>query len=357
MRHSKTSAFQWQYHAASYCAILMIGIIFFNLLFESPHPTGIAGRPRDQVTRVIFDCFLYHSESYMLYLHLLTLAGHVDKFVIGYSNESFATRNVSSVSYAPFEKEIMSFKKSIHFLHIDFTILPLSQSKYRNETSWQREATARNHLIDGVRHFNPAATDLVLLCDVDEIVTREAIEMVREQPPQHYYNLHGLLFHYSFRWMVGEWDRPMVIRYGSIEAPLDDYKFYPFLTILPGVLHYHCSFCFPTMAGILKKLASFSHTEYSGGKFGEPAYVYARIACGFGVIPKRWAMPEVLTPVDFNADAIYLPEDPRLEFFRYRIGFTDLDRHNLTVRKVKEFVPKKCRTEFGKNLYKIVKLA
>jgi hypothetical protein len=289
----------------------------------------------------------------MLYLHLATLSGYVDHFILGFSNQSFTNRGFSTLSYEPFEKEIMEFSESIYLLYIDLNKLPLTHSMFLNETVWKREAAARNHLLEGVKHFNPGPDDLILLCDVDEIVTRSAVSLIRYRPPSHYYNLYGYLFHYSYRWRVGEWERPMVIRYGSMRLPLDDYKFLPFRKELPGVLHYHCSYCFPTMKGIIKKLQSYSHTEYSGGDFTNPNYIYGRIACGYGIIPPRYQMPETLRPVDFDGERIFLPDDPRLAFYKMRIGFVDLDEFGLNLSEVKRLMPRGCRLSFGKRLQNI----
>jgi hypothetical protein len=283
----------------------------------------------------------------MLYLHLLTLGKHIDFFIIGHSNISFTNRENSPATYTPFEEEISKFHKKIVFVYVDFNVIPLAQSKYRNGTAWSREATMRNHLIEGVKRCDPAPDDLVILCDVDEIITRAAIALILARPPIHYYNLRGTLFHYSFRWQVGEWVRPMVIRYGSLIAPLDDYKFMPFLTALPGILHYHCSFCFPHMADIFTKLKSFSHTEYSEGKFQDPNYVYARIACGYGVLPARWNMPERLKLVDFDSKAIFLPKDRRFDFLKSRIGFRDLADFKITHSGVNNYLPPNCTLKLG----------
>jgi hypothetical protein len=278
----------------------------------------------------------------MLYLHLLTLHKSVDYFVIAYSNQSFTNLLYSAVTFDPFEEEIRSFSNQTHFIYVDFTTLPLAESKWENGTAWRREATARNHLIEGVKQLKPEPDDIVLLCDVDELVTRNAIALVRRRPPVHYYNLQGLLFHYSFRWRVAEWERPLVIRYGSIQHPLDDYKFVPFLFPLSGVLHYHCSFCFPRMADVIRKLQSFSHTEYSQGRFRDPNYIYARIACGYGVLPPRWKMPEQLTLVDFNAKEIFLPNDARFDFMIYRIGFQDIPNFIFNRTAIREYMPENC---------------
>jgi hypothetical protein len=278
----------------------------------------------------------------MLYLHLLTLSGHVDKFVIGYSNYSFANDRYSPLSFFPFEREILSYSESMVFVYVDFHSTPLSASRYRNGTAWRREATARNRLIDGVRSLDPGPNDLVLLCDVDEIVTREAVRLIKRRPPVHYYNVRGLLFHYTFRWEVGEWERPLVIRYGAIDAPLDDYKFAPFVFALPGVLHFHCSFCAPNISEVLWKLRSFSHMEYSEGRFQDPNYVYARIACGYGLLPTRWKMPERLKLVEFRKEKIWMPEDGRFDFLKRRIGFQDLSEFSLNVSAIRKYMPKKC---------------
>jgi hypothetical protein len=283
----------------------------------------------------------------MLYLHLLTLADSIDQFVIGHSNLTFTNQPTSPMSLSPFDKEISAFSNQILFIFIPLANLPLSHSKWRDELAWKREATARNFLLEGVKQLNPQPDDLILLCDVDEIVTAAAIELVRHQPPAHYYNLFGVLYHYSYRWVVGDWERPLIIRFGSVQAPLDDYKFMPFLFPLPGVLHHHCSFCFPRMSEVLKKLKSFSHTEFSEGRFRDPNYVYARIACGFGVLPPQYKMPEQLKLVEFNAGEVFLPKDPRFDFLRQRIGFIDLADFALNRSLMESYRPKTCNVSFA----------
>jgi hypothetical protein len=260
------------------------------------------------------------------------------------------------VSFDPFKAEIMAFRSQIDFVFIDLEHLPLAESKYRNLTAWKREATARNYLLEGVKHLGPKPADLIMLCDVDEIVTRPAIELIRSSPPTHYYNLCGPLSHYTYRWKVGDWLRPLVVRYDALEGPLDDYKFKPFLCSLPGILHYHCSFCFPRIADIITKLHSFSHTEYSGRKFTDPNYIFARITCGYGVLPKRWRMPERLRAVDFRPNLVYLPDDPRFAWMRAKIGFEDLANFTFDQSKMKNYMPRSCKPHWTGKHIKIEKV-
>jgi hypothetical protein len=289
----------------------------------------------------------------MLYVRLATLAGHVDVFVVGHANVSFSGGAAAPLSLAPFAREFRALRACVHIHINDMRALPRARSRYRDAAPWGREATARNALLDGVRRFAPAGRDLILLCDVDEVPTRAALAAVRADPPAHYYNLCGDLFHYSYRWRVGRWLRPLVIRYGALARPLDDYKFEPFRCTLPGVMHNHCSFCFPTLAEIARKLRSFSHVEYAGGNFSDPNYIIARILCGYGVLPERWRMPERLTLTEFDPDRIFLPSDPRLRFLSQRIGFTDLGSYRWDQRAIRRFFPPPCAATFRRKNIRI----
>jgi beta-1,4-mannosyl-glycoprotein beta-1,4-N-acetylglucosaminyltransferase len=286
----------------------------------------------------------------MLYVHLSTLSEYVDRFVIGHCNVTFTNQPTTGMTLSPFEKEIMSYSDQILFWFIDLPSLPLATSKWRDEPAWRREATARNFLIEGVKQFHPFRQDLVLLTDVDELVTRRAIDFVRRDPPGHYYNLYGRLYHYSFRWVVGEWERPMVIRFGAFRMPLDDYKFVKFIRRFPEDLHHHCSFCFPRVSDVVGKLVSFSHTEFSQGKFRDPNYVLARIFCGYGVLPPQWKMPEVLKPVEFDANDIFVPDDPRVAFLKQRVGFQDLDSLHLNRSLFDLYRPPNCTYDFASGI-------
>jgi hypothetical protein len=102
------------------------------------------------------------------------------------------------------------------------------------------------------------------------------------------------------------------------------------------------------MQEVLRKLGSFSHTEFSEGKYRNPNYVYARIACGYGVLPNQWKMPERLTLVNFDSRAVFLPNDLRFDFLRQRIGFRDLGDLNLTGSQVRSYQPQECNVTIGR---------
>jgi hypothetical protein len=96
------------------------------------------------------------------------------------------------------------------------------------------------------------------------------------------------------------------------------------------------------MADIFTKLRSFSHSEYSEGQYADPNYIYARIACGYGVLPERWQMPEKLQLTKFDSRIIFVPDDPRFDFLKARIGFRDLDEFPLSKVEIMGHVPPGC---------------
>jgi hypothetical protein len=235
------------------------------------------------------------------------------------------------------------------WLRVDLLSLPLAMSRFPRQQQWNREATARNYLIEGVKLLSPKPRDIILLCDVDEIVTRNAIALVRSQPPTHYYNLCGILYHYTYRWKVSSWLRPLVILYGAMRGTLEWYKFRPCLCKLPGVLHHHCSFCFPTLRQIMIKLNHFSHVEYSRGRLTNPNYVIARAVCGYSMFQiscrARNLSCDRMTLQPFDPEGLFFPPDDRLLFLKRRFGFGDLDNWTLNRDEIRQYTPADCQSD------------
>lgn len=323
---------EWHLHAGFYLVLIVFGIPLTQRILTARLPFCALKIGDEVPTPRLFDCFLYHDESYMLLLRLLTLSRSVEKFIIGISSES--------LSYSPFEDEIQGFSDQIVFLPIHLAPLLPAVSARSNGTSWRRQVTARNLLMKGLAGQSPNPDDLIILSDVCEIPTRSAVSMVKRRPPVHYYNLPGVSYHYSFRWRVGDSDRPLLIRFGSIAAPLDDYRHMPGLFPLPGVLHHHCGFCFPTIRSVIRHLKSLDH-----GNLADPNYIYARIACGFGLLRSD----DRLTLVDFDPE-IFIPNDARFDFLTFRIAFRDLGEFRLRPRAMRQFRQPGCTVMFRSDM-------
>jgi hypothetical protein len=94
------------------------------------------------------------------------------------------------------------------------------------------------------------------------------------------------------------------------------------------------------MATVPRKLAGFSHIEFYAERSQDPNSVYARIACGCGVLPPMGKGPEQLILVFVNRKRMCLPDDERSDFLVRRIGFNDFQ---MDFRAIKSHMSKKLR--------------
>jgi hypothetical protein len=249
---------------------------------------------------------IYHNEAYFLYIRLATYADLVARIIIGYSNRSFNVNGPSApISFAPFEKEI--FEYSGHFVvsYCDYAQMP----EAGNDPTWGRENSARTHLLEGMKPFCLRPDDLILLTDVDELVTRDGILAMRAHPPEEAYIIPGIWYYYSFMWTVGVWEGSMVVRYGAMKHSLSVYRAVRSEVRMPGIFHHHCSYCFPTAAEITLKWRSFSHRNHESGPWQDPERVYAHIACGRSVTEASFVRRSAGVP-----KGIVIPNHPSLAY-------------------------------------------
>jgi hypothetical protein len=141
------------------------------------------------------------------------------------------------MSLSPFEKEIQTFSGELRFVPIDFSKEPLSPSSHHgSETPWRREAMAHNSLILGVTGVFPRPRDLIMLSDIDDIYLPTTVTLIRSAPLEKYYDLRGVTYYYSFRWMVGLWFHPVIVWYGQFAGALDDYRDRPGVCKFTGTI-------------------------------------------------------------------------------------------------------------------------
>jgi hypothetical protein len=81
----------------------------------------------------------------------------------------------------------MNYRSEIVCLDINFVSVALSESRHRNATPSNREATARN----------PRPQDIIPLVNVDEIPTRSAIGSTKSRPPIHYFPTFSIITAFS----------------------------------------------------------------------------------------------------------------------------------------------------------------
>jgi beta-1,4-mannosyl-glycoprotein beta-1,4-N-acetylglucosaminyltransferase len=124
------------------------------------------------VAPALFDCFLFHDELDLLELRLGELWDSVDRFVLVESTLTFSGTpkplyfSENRNRFAPFASKLTTlvFDEPVH-----------------NLTAWQRRERQCNALLGGLG--SARTDDIVLLSDIDEIVSPRAIVELRRAPP------------------------------------------------------------------------------------------------------------------------------------------------------------------------------
>ncbi len=120
----------------------------------------------------VFDCFAFYNELDLLDLRLHELAPVVDHFVIAEASRTFTGKDKPLFFHENRERFSAFRDKIIHVVVDDF---PATTS------SWVREIHQRDCVRRGLSQA--AATDILLLSDVDEVPRATALAQLRDRPP------------------------------------------------------------------------------------------------------------------------------------------------------------------------------
>ncbi len=190
---------------------------------------------------MIYDCFLYNGEKDILDLRFGILKDVVDRFVVVESTVTFSgkPKQLSFVSTDP------------KFVHVVINDTPDSGAN-----RWARERFQRDAMIRGLKDCK--FEDIVCISDADEIPDPEALKAGKLggyqcQISNYYLNTveQGPI-----------WIGPVVLNYFQIKSlgpqKLRDIR-YDLRYISPGGWHFTYA---TSRDGIVKKIESFSHSEY-----------------------------------------------------------------------------------------------
>lgn len=121
---------------------------------------------------MIYDCFLYYDEDMLLDIRLNTLFESVDRFVIVESTHTFTGKPKKlNFDISRFEK----FRGKI--IYVIYEEPPITKPDSDNEVdAWANEAATRNAIMQGLK--DARGEDIILVSDVDEIFTPEAIAKI-----------------------------------------------------------------------------------------------------------------------------------------------------------------------------------
>jgi beta-1,4-mannosyl-glycoprotein beta-1,4-N-acetylglucosaminyltransferase len=146
----------------------------------------------------------------------------------------------------------------------------------RGTTPWFAEYAQRNRLGRAVLE-QAGPNDLVILSDVDEVPTRQAVEEARKIEWGQVGGFDMRFLYYGLNWeLPTRWDRARVFRASTLNyISAQEVRLCP-ADVKIGKAGWHLSYFYrrrELIDQIKAKAASFAHTEYSQGEYVSPRYL------------------------------------------------------------------------------------
>lgn len=320
-------------------------------------PTYSAPASNPHGKRKVYDLFMLNTELDWLEIRLNELAPQVDYFVILEAPTTF-TGLPKKMYYQDNASKFSRFKDKIihHVLTPPGDDLPghtanssslVPGSPDYEAHAWVMERYQRNAMFTQVVPFltgaaAPATDDVLLVSDIDEIPRPATVQLLRECDFGRMTTLRSRFYYYSFQWLHRgqEWAHPQATTYQGAAG-----------TLLPASLRerdgsavglerrdektvwnaaWHCSSCFATIAEMLDKMKSFSHTNLNAERFRDRERIVQRIREGKDLWD-RWF--QWYKRVEGNQDLpVYLKQEAGKGRFGYMVdrdgkgaGFTDYE--------------------------------
>ncbi|PQE04091.1 glycosyltransferase family 17 protein [Rutstroemia sp. NJR-2017a BVV2] len=253
--------------------------------------------------RKVYDLFMLNDELDWLEIRLNTLADHVDYFVIVESNITFTARP-KPLHFPNNQSRVSQFSSKIIY-HL------LENPPLNSRRTWDYEDHQRNAMftqvipqLKGAQAANLG--DVLLISDIDEIPRPETLDLLRGCNFNKRLTLRSRFYYYGFEFLHKgpEWAHPQATTYAG-----------PSKTILPADLRngeggwrflsyfekadlanasWHCSSCFPTVAEMLNKMASFSHTRMNKEVFRNQDRMVDRVKKGLDLWDRKGEEYEIL---------------------------------------------------------------
>jgi hypothetical protein len=137
----------------------------------------------------IYDCFTFYNELDLLELRLTELYDVVDHFVLVEADTTYTSRP-KPFYYEDNKQRYAQWADKI--IHVKVTDMP------HDPDAWVNDIFQRNQIARGIADAD--ANDLIMVCDLDEIVRREAVEYMRNST-QDLFAIRMALFNFKFNYM------------------------------------------------------------------------------------------------------------------------------------------------------------
>jgi len=248
-----------------------------------------ARRPR------IVDATLLSTEVSLLKLRLMEMRDHVDVVILVEADRSF---DGTPKPHFPIfnETEIRSYMKDSQVLiYQQVHFLQDEKNPWHNEGMMRRTLT--DIILDHRRHAIRAG-DLVLMSDVDEIPSREALQLARvcAIPPVLHLSMKNYLYSFEFPLNNDGYWRAKLVTFGA--TPQFGYNHVRASDELLLHAGWHCSWCFRSIQEFQIKMTGYSHNDrLTSSSQLLPSEIQRKICAGldiYDMYPEAYTFTDLL---------------------------------------------------------------
>ena len=296
----------------------------------------------------IFLCTLYNNEAEFAYIHIWRLYDYIDKFIIVTSNMTYSGLS-KNVTFKSFEKDIKPFMDKVDIVYFNNIC---NRKEYGNtKLIWCIEASQRDYAKNYIEeNYNPTENDLLIITDIDEILTREGIKYIIQHPPNNYYFLKGHRYFPYYYHKFDDCDKSVVVRYHKGMKALTKYRAmkntnsntFKFKYNPTKPLITHCSYCFKDIEEYRNKLRSYSHQIFNKPPYITNDWIFKSHYCRYKLQSHKKGTDET-----YEGWKHLIPDDNRLKYLIDRSFMYPLNQTNYTEKDLATL----CNNTYNRTLF------
>ena len=300
--------------------------------------------------RRIFLCTLYNNEAEMAYIHLWRLYDYIDRFIIMTSNVTY-TGIIKNITFKPFEDKINKYMNKIDIVFFNNIC---NYTEYPNLNKiWCIEYSQRDYAKTFIENnYKPDRLDLLIVVDIDEILTKEGIEYIKNNPPNNYYFIKGSIEFPYYYHHLEYCDKSVVVRYNKNMKTLTKYRQMKITNRKTLKFDYnpskplitHCSYCFKNIDEYKNKLKSYSHQEFNIFPYNTNDWIFKSHYCRIKI-----NSPIVDHDMPYEGWKHLIPNDERLKYLIDPSFIYDINQTNYTTKDLENL----CNISYNRTPFEI----
>ncbi|KAF9526665.1 glycosyltransferase family 17 protein [Crepidotus variabilis] len=266
----------------------------------------------DRANLKVLDAVLVNNELELLEIRMNELDDVVDHFLLLESNGTF-TGLPKETFFANNKHKFAKFEHKIVY-----GFLP-GYSLKPGESPWTVEGNARvtmsRLILSALDTFPAGSQTMVLMSDVDEIISKHTVDLLRSCDFGQSLHLQLRDYLYSYEWLIGftSWRAS-----AQIWGAQSYYRHSKSTEDILADAGWHCSFCFRTIGEYALKMKGYSHADRMAGRVNllDPKRIQDIICSGkdiFGMLPEAYSY------VDFLSQLSLKPQKSAVGLPRYLI--------------------------------------